>query len=108
MTQLTLKELAQRIEDLAADIHIEDVLLRLGALEDTKFPPLALGEDGELISLTVPATDANPLPAWGLEIVEALIEALKGVRLQGAQTFALALEAKYFPLEVVEEEEVVA
>ena len=46
------------------------------------------------------------LPPWGLEIIEALIEALKGVRLQGAQEFALALEAKYFPVEKVGEETV--
>lgn len=43
-----------------------------------------------------------------LELVEALIEALKGVRLQGAQQFAFSLEKKYFPSEeVVEERETI-
>ncbi len=41
-----------------------------------------------------------------LGIVEALIEALNGVRLQGAQQYAIALKAKYFPPEEVVEEEV--
>ena len=39
---------------------------------------------------------------WHLEIVEALIEALKGVRLAGAQSYAIALQEKYFPEEEVE------
>ncbi len=100
MAQLTLKELAQRIEDLAADIHIEDIQLRLDVLEEAQV------WDSSQAALDSDTTDA--IPPWGIEVVEALVEALKGVRLQGAQTFALALEAKYFPLEEVVEEEVVA
>ena len=87
----------------------EDIQIRLEALENPMAHVFQFdGEGGEPLQITVDAPAADVLPAWGIEIVEALIEALKGVRLQGAQQFALALEAKYFPTEEVEEEEVTA
>ncbi|KKM73993.1 hypothetical protein LCGC14_1404820 [marine sediment metagenome] len=61
--------------------------------------------DGEASKLIFESIDVEEgIPQWGLEMVEALIEALHGVRLQGAQQFALALQAKYFPTDEVEDD----
>ena len=43
-----------------------------------------------------PTVESDSVPQWGLDMVEALIEALHGVRLQGAQQYAIKLQAKYF------------
>ena len=105
MGQLTLKKLDQRLEDYAAyaNQRLDEADGRLGVLENPEVGELVFADEETLVTVSVSTQEFDLL-----EIVEALIEALKGVRLQGAQTFALALEAKYFPPEEVEEDEVTA
>ena len=107
MGQLTLKVLQNDTDEALTDL--EGRLSSLEAVMDGEAAKLIF-EHIEVESALPDSDDAVPtsaVPAWGIEIVEALIEALKGVRLQGAQTFALALEAKYFPTEEVEEDKIV-
>ncbi len=105
MAQLTLKILEQRIAENDARLEIvEDAI----AAEVDVAQVWSFDENGESLQITVEPTPADALPTWGIEIVEGVIEALKGVRLQRAQEYALALEAKYFPPEEVVEDEVVA
>ena len=116
MGQLTLKVLQNDTNEALTDLEqrISENDARLGIVEDALAAEVdvaqtwSFDEDGESLQITVDTPAATLLPPWGIEIVEALIEALKGVRLQGAQEYALALEAKYFPPEEVESEEVVA
>ena len=95
-TQVQMKELKKLIADVELRLKEYSVYVndRLDALQESVDSPIHWIEG------------TGPVPAWGLEIVEALIEALNGVRLQGAQKYAVALGAKYFPPEEVVEEEV--
>ncbi len=105
MAQLTLKVLQSDTNEALTDLEqrisiVEDAL----AAEVDVAQVWSFDEDGEPIQITVDAPEGDPIPEW----VEPVVEALKGVRLQRAQEIALALEAKYFPPEEVESEEVVA
>jgi hypothetical protein len=90
MPQLSMKQLDERLQvleepqDMSGDSP--DLYTRVAALEQEMPAQFEFG---------VPGPDF-------LYIVEALIEALHGVRLAGAHNFALALEAKYFPPEEVD------
>ena len=105
MAQLTLKILEQRIAENDARLEIVEEAL---AAEVDVAQVWSFDEDGESLQIAVVEDTPAPLPPWAIEVVEGVIEALKGVRLQRAQEYALALEAKYFPTEEVEEEEVTA
>ena len=94
MPQLTMKALDERLT--ALETYAENA--------EAWAQNAAIGLD-ELFERTEGFETADTIPAWGLEIIEALIEALHGVRLAGAQVFELALKAKYFPAEEVEGDE---
>ena len=121
-TNEALTDLEQRISNLEefgedSQRHDLDVAQRLEVLENPLVETfefsdetwVLLDNDGNSLSL---AHDEGPTVTLSaknqLEIVEALIEALRGVRLMRAGDYANALQAKYFPPEEVEEEEVVA
>ncbi len=90
-TQVQIKELVKQNQTIEGWVY--EINQRLDAFEESVNNPVHWIEG------------TGPVPGWGLEIVEALIEALNGVRLQGAQQYAIALKAKYFPPEDVAEEE---
>ena len=80
----TNKELEDRIR--AFDMRLSDVGIQVENLE------------GQITTLGQTLyDDAHTVPQWGLDMVEALIEALHGVRLQGAQQYAIKLQERYFP-----------
>ena len=89
MAQTGLQELRDEVEGVSSTVEL--LYKRIIALE----------EQNETVEGWIYEINQNHL-----EFVEALIEALNGVRLQGAQKYAIALKAKYFPPEEVVEEEV--
>ena len=112
MAQLTLKILEQRIADIEVRLKEYSVFVndRMDVLENPDVEEIiwTFNEDGESVPITIDEGPTVVLSAENqLEIVEALIEALRGVRLMRAGEYANALSAKYFPPEEVEEEEIV-
>ena len=85
---------------LGPQVDVANLLDRMIALEDVLDKGAGVVFDGLEV-------DISPPEGWHLEIIEALIEALRGVRLAGAQSYAIALQEKYFPTEEVERNETV-
>ena len=85
MPQLTMKELDERLSALETEVEAQGATLVSTTVLSGN------------TALSVLVTDETP--EWGLEIIRGVIQALHAVRLQSAQEYALALEAKYFPSE---------
>ena len=109
MVQVAMKDMAVKLKELEAQNEtVEGWIFEINERLDKTDHRLDEIDEDHKNPTGVLAAPGNYIPEWGLEIVEALIEALNGVRLQGAQEYAIALGAKYFPPEgVVEEEETI-
>ena len=82
-------------EQAIADLEARLVVLEQEFQAFAEAPEPELSFDNHTAPPMIVTASGATLPEWSFEIIEGVVEALKGLRIQGALTIAHRLEEKY-------------